>query len=244
MSNTQHTPPRNTIILLLTLLGVDKRYPRDVLDKMSDKDLQKLYTKEMEDYEKKLIFNQPEANVDIAYWSKQARWSAEECVSLALEKDPRKVNWDEVQPHISISSFAKKYEEIRNTLNGYISHGELSYYIRPREFITWAKQVGINFPKELEHEVNKSNTKNQHKDFFDNFFDNIDDKYYSSELHTAISVYRSTATKRNPNITFKQQAKETLDKHYAKLSKSAKERIITLINPTDEKKGGRHKQRK
>ncbi len=99
--------------------------------------------------EKKAFFNQPESKADFDYWSKQAYWSIDEAVALALGKDPRKVTRENLKPYLSTSPFVKKFHEICEMARRYVNCKELFDPVFPGVFLAWAKRMEIEIPDQL-----------------------------------------------------------------------------------------------
>lgn len=118
--------------------------------KMHDDDFRQQYE---ENEERKRFFNQPTANADIDYWSKQAYWSIDEAIALILGKDPRKVTWKNLEPYLSTSPFAMKFHELRELAKRYVNCKELFDPVFPSVFLAWAKRMSINIPGELVNAV-------------------------------------------------------------------------------------------
>lgn len=64
--------------------------------------------------EEERFFNQSSAAVDLDYYCNLPCWRLDECVGLSFGKDPEQVNWDTVRPHKQNSTFARKYERLRD----------------------------------------------------------------------------------------------------------------------------------
>lgn len=111
--------------------------------KKCDDDFRQKYE---ENEEGKRFFNQPTANADINYWSKQAYWTIDEAIALALGKDPRKVTWDNIKPYLQYSPFAERFSEIRELARRYVNCKELSETVYPGVFLAWAKRMRLDLP--------------------------------------------------------------------------------------------------
>lgn len=68
------------------------------------------------------------------------------------------------------------------------------------------------------------------------------DEYYSSELDIANITQRAIIKAEKISSNFKQQAKSYLKANYPQLSGSAVSRIIAILNPDNNKNGGRPKK--
>jgi hypothetical protein len=141
-----------------------KIYTNKELHQKTDYELRSIYVqykrhddafcKEYEECEeKKRFFNQEACEANFAYWSKQAYWSIDEAIVLALGKDPRKVQWENVKPYLSKSPFAKKFHEIRELAKRYVNCNQLFDPVLPGIFLAWAERMNISISDALKDAV-------------------------------------------------------------------------------------------
>jgi hypothetical protein len=85
---------------------------------------------------------------DFNLWSKAPSWTAEEATLLSMGLEPTVVNSDSM---ITIGDpFREEYEARLDFARRAIMTEDLKEPIRPLDYIKWAKQSGISFPKKLE----------------------------------------------------------------------------------------------
>lgn len=99
--------------------------------------------------EKKLSFNLPWSEADYAHSGKMPLWTVDEFNALALGKNPSRVSWATVQPHVAASPFAKRYSELRDLLNRAVTAGQVYEKSAPWVFISWAKRNGVELNERL-----------------------------------------------------------------------------------------------
>jgi hypothetical protein len=108
-----------------------------------------------EQAEKSLYYNKPDHDAEFDYWCKQPYWNVlDEGVILILGKEPRKIKYDYIKRYSSGSKFEKKYTEIRETAQRYITTGELSSSALPGVFLAWAQRMGYEIPVKLLETMN------------------------------------------------------------------------------------------
>lgn len=125
-----------------------------------------------EQEEQALLYHQPHANADLAYWSKMATWTLEEAVALSFGKDPGKVNWETVTGSgesfipvaLARSPFRKEYARRRSLVGRAIAANELPMIkyddrdgwhstTKPEQFLAWALETFDEMPAELVEKV-------------------------------------------------------------------------------------------
>jgi hypothetical protein len=84
---------------------------------------------------------------DLDYWSWAAYWTVEEATALSFGREPRIVNSDSIP---SPDPFSIEYEKRRDLALRAKEMEQLKEKNRPLDYIKWAKQSGIPFPKKLE----------------------------------------------------------------------------------------------
>ena len=99
--------------------------------------------------EKKLTFNQPWSAADYSHFGKMPLWTVDEFTALALGKNPERVNWASVQPHVAISPFAKRYSELRDLLTRAVTAGQVYEKSSPWVFISWARHNDVELDDRL-----------------------------------------------------------------------------------------------
>lgn len=108
-----------------------------------------------EQAEKSLYYNKPDHDAEFDYWCKQPYWNVlDEGVILILGKEPRKIKYDYIKRYSSGSKFEKKYTEIRETAQRYITAGELTSTALPGVFLAWVQRMGYEIPAKLLETMN------------------------------------------------------------------------------------------
>lgn len=111
--------------------------------------------------EQALFFNQPEANADLAYWSKLSLWTLDEAVALSLGKNPERVNWYTLNGGferfilhaLTISQFPKEFAQRRKLVFRALEAGDLTDPIKPMDFLLWGQDTFDSIPAELMRHV-------------------------------------------------------------------------------------------
>ncbi|MEW8070698.1 MAG: hypothetical protein AB2826_09755 [Candidatus Thiodiazotropha sp.] len=117
----------------------------------------------LEQEEQKRFFNLPYAIANFEYWRKAAYWNLEEATALILNKDPKVVTWEKVEPEVYHSKFAKEYAQTRELVNRAAEADILVDKVTPRRFVSWAAEVGLTIPDGLsdlaeDHADNKTSS--------------------------------------------------------------------------------------
>lgn len=121
--------------------------------RMAQEDEARVIRERFEAEENARFFNQPYAKADNQYWSKAAYWSIDEALALSFGRDPSRVNWKSVEPHVPVSSFAAEYARQRTLLLRAVAMKQLSDGTLPGAFLAWAKRNRFPYPQELEDAV-------------------------------------------------------------------------------------------
>lgn len=140
---------------------ISKEKARSDLLKLGTEEIEKIYNETIqrqkeknEKEEKGRYFNQPSYNADFNYWGKQPYWTIEEGIFLILEKDPRKIKWENISQYTNVSHFAKKFEEILGLAKRYVACGQLSNSVTPGVFLAWVIRMGFTIPEKLQEVAN------------------------------------------------------------------------------------------
>lgn len=99
------------------------------------------------------FFNHPNAQADLSHWRKMDLWTLDEAISLTLGKDPKAVNWENIEPYFKVSPFADEYAGRRDLVMRAVDAGLLTERITPRDFLAWAKLKKMSYPQVLERHV-------------------------------------------------------------------------------------------
>jgi hypothetical protein len=99
------------------------------------------------------FFNGPRAEADYQHWSKAAYWRLDEAIALSFGKEPKVVSWKRVKEYVGRSRFATQYERRRDLVQRAARKQQLSDPVLPGFFLAWAKRHGIDYPAELETQV-------------------------------------------------------------------------------------------
>jgi hypothetical protein len=95
------------------------------------------------------FFNRPEATPDYLHWGRAAFWRHDEAVALALGKSPDIVTWENVKPFVRVSRFAAEYQRLHDLAERAQYMGQLQRLMIPRDFLAWAKAIGLSCPAQL-----------------------------------------------------------------------------------------------
>ena len=105
--------------------------------------------------ERDRFFNLPSAEADFEYWSKLDLWSLDEATALSLNKNPRIVNLDLLQPHVASSPFALEYGNRFEMARRAAQCGLLRDPCAPSEYLNWAVRKDFLLPMGLREHVAK-----------------------------------------------------------------------------------------
>jgi hypothetical protein len=100
-----------------------------------------------------LWFNQPDVAADFDYWAKASYWTQDEAVALSLGKEPRRVTWKALSPHINGSPLAKSFAERRLLVERAVAMQQLYVQTMPPFFLAWARRMKMAVPSKLENAV-------------------------------------------------------------------------------------------
>jgi hypothetical protein len=139
---------------------ISKEKARLELLKAGAEEIERLYNLEIKNQiennereENERYFNQSSYTADFNYWGRQPYWTIDEGILLILEKEPRKIKWDDIQQFRQISAFVKKFEEIRELARRYVACNQLSNSVIPGVFLAWASRMGFDLPEKLQEVV-------------------------------------------------------------------------------------------
>tara|TARA_R110002126_G_scaffold213048_4_gene359588 strand:+ start:9470 stop:10495 length:1026 start_codon:yes stop_codon:yes gene_type:complete len=147
-------------------LEIDSEHYREELSKLPKEEFDRLLmqTREEENRKNKSIrenlererwFNQPDADANFAYWAAASYWTPEEGVCLLLSKEPRKVSWEKLSSLVTISPFAKSFQDHREIVRRAIVMGQLFNKTIPTFFLAWAERMHLAVPVEMKEEIEK-----------------------------------------------------------------------------------------
>jgi hypothetical protein len=103
--------------------------------------------------ERERFFNQPNAEADVAHWSKAAHWTLDEAIALSFGKAPELVNWERVRPFVSVSTFASEYQRRRDLSLRALKWEQLFDPVFPGIFLAWAERTDLAIPATLKAAV-------------------------------------------------------------------------------------------
>jgi hypothetical protein len=103
----------------------------------------------LEKEESERFFHRSYAAADFDHWSKATYWTLDEAVALAFGKSPDIVNWQNVQPLVNVSAFAKQFARVRDLVNRAKNWQQLYDPALPGFFLAWARRNEIAVPEEL-----------------------------------------------------------------------------------------------
>ena len=107
----------------------------------------------LEQAEAARFFHQPNAAANFNLFASYPYWWVEEAVALSFGKDPRIVNWGNVERLVKISKFAEKFAEKREIAVRAQTFGYLSKKNTPLDFINWAEKSQFEMPADLVSKV-------------------------------------------------------------------------------------------
>lgn len=99
--------------------------------------------------ELQLPFNLPGAAADYEYWVKADLWTVDEAIALLLGKDPRLVNPGLVKAYEKISSFARRYFDLRRLAerSALMHYGQTK--VRQLDVARWTLDAQLEVPHGL-----------------------------------------------------------------------------------------------
>jgi hypothetical protein len=95
-------------------------------------------------------FNLRSARADHAYWSRMPLWTMDEAVALSLGRAPEKVTWSDVKGYVHYSPFAFQFSRRREMVERTAVARDLSFPVRPIDFVQWARAHDIGLPPALD----------------------------------------------------------------------------------------------
>ncbi len=110
--------------------------------------------------EKQRFYNLPNAQADFNHWAKAAYWTLDEAIALSLYKDPKIVNWKNIEPIKSKSEFTKSYAKRIDLIIRLPNAKGTQSLVSPMEFVNWAKKIELAIPEKLISEVERINRDN------------------------------------------------------------------------------------
>ena len=94
------------------------------------------------------FFHQPNADADFAMWINMPTWTSDQATALLFGKEPSIVHWGRVEEHLP-SDFARRYAQLRASLESSQAARQLASPATPRDIIDWARDRGIPIPPRL-----------------------------------------------------------------------------------------------
>lgn len=134
------------------LRGLAPETLKALVDDERERDAAQLQER-LQQREQSHFFNKPETNADYAYWTSRSCWTLDETVALILGKDPRIVDWAQIEPLVKKSEFAQRFADIRAHLERAILSGQLLGPVSPPFLLSWANNRGVVLPGELEERI-------------------------------------------------------------------------------------------
>ena len=96
------------------------------------------------------FFHDLSARADYLEWTQPEQWTIDQATALLLGKNPDIVNWNNVNPLVYKSKFAKRYGDLRGQLKDARECGKIHASLSPAAFLHYAKSAGFALPAELE----------------------------------------------------------------------------------------------
>ena len=138
-----------------------EQLPNDELQALVDAERQKenqeaIIAAEIKEAER--WYNQPDAIADYDFWSKATYWNLDEAIALTLGKDPRQVEWPDLEAITDYPTppFVAKFTEIRELAKRAINYKELFDPAVPSFFLAWARRIDLEMPDQLILAVEKT----------------------------------------------------------------------------------------
>jgi len=123
--------------------------PETELQNRYNKAYRELRAKQDAETEAGRSFNLRSARADHAYWSKMPLWTLDEAVALSLDRAPEAVKWSDVKGYVRSSPFAFQFSRRREMVERAAVARDLSFPIRPIDFVQWARAHDIGLPAAL-----------------------------------------------------------------------------------------------
>jgi hypothetical protein len=112
---------------------------------LSESELAQLEWQEIQKEEQHLFGE----TADFDHWGKMADWTLDQAIALSFGREPEKVNWITVTPHLSWSAFAKNYVKLRERALSFQRQNLLFDPTHPTLYLAWAQRGGVEVPAEL-----------------------------------------------------------------------------------------------
>lgn len=201
------------------------------------------------------LLNIDGAKADMEYWCKYEWLAIGQLTLLSFGLNPNVINFECIRRR-QYDSFLldckDRYNLIRQAPITFRHKPSLSFNPRKRflakdlpveanllDFIPWAIQIKLNIPLDM---INTAKMLHKELDIDTRCLIDEDSEYYSEQLDIACLTQRMVINTRDNNKTFKEQAREYLNKNHPHLNKAAINRILVMVNPNSEKDGGRPKR--
>ena len=124
-----------------------RQHFHDELHKMPPDNLTSLVAQVLWQQDQDRPFNAFGTEADYEHFGRCACLSVYEAVAVSMGKDPRRVPWTMVQPHVGSSLFANEFADRLDRLERAIIWGELPSLFSPLQFLTWAHEYKTPVPK-------------------------------------------------------------------------------------------------
>jgi hypothetical protein len=105
------------------------------------------------------FFDQPSADADFAVWIGLPRWTSDQATALLLGKEPSIVHWARVEEHRPESVFARRYGQLKASLESSQTAGQLSLPGSPNDIVNWAREKRPRIPPALETTLPNAETR-------------------------------------------------------------------------------------
>jgi hypothetical protein len=100
------------------------------------------------------FFDRANANADFAVWIGMPMWTSDQAAALLLGKEHSIVHWARVEEeHLPESAFARRYGQLKASLESSQAAGELSFPASPNDIVNWARDRRIAVPSALNSAV-------------------------------------------------------------------------------------------
>jgi hypothetical protein len=101
------------------------------------------------------FFDQPSADANFAVWIGMPTWTSDQAAALLLGKEPLIVHWARVVEHLPESAFARRYGQLKASLESSKAAGQLNLPGSPNDIVNWARDREIDIPSALNTAVPK-----------------------------------------------------------------------------------------
>lgn len=201
------------------------------------------------------LLNIDGAKADMEYWCKYNWLPIGQLTLLSFGLNPNIINSECVKSgryDLFVSDYKERHNLIRQAPIVFRNKPSISFNPQKRflaqdlspeanllDFIEWAIQIKLNIPLDM---INTAKMLHKELDVDTRCLIDEDSEYYSEQLDIACLTQRMVINNRDNNKTFKEQAREYLNKNHSHLNKAAINRILVMVNPNSEKDGGRPKR--